>query len=215
MTKPTIDDLFAQVLSSLPSLNEEEQKVSIQLYHLLAQGNPVSPQQLTGSLQLPVERIRQILDSWWGIDYDDQGRVIGYWGLTLKPTQHRFDVADKTLYTWCAWDTLFIPGILNKSANITSTCPVTNQPITLKVSPKGIETVYPADAIVSFITPDVEKIKQNVVNSFCHYVYFFTGHEAGNTWCLNQPQTFLMPINDAFMLGQRVISAQYPNIGIT
>ena len=38
---------------------------------------------------------------------------------------HRFEVAGRTLYTWCAWDSLFLPQILGQEAEVESTCPLT------------------------------------------------------------------------------------------
>src|SRR3989442_9036358 len=40
---------------------------------------------------------------------DKQGRIIGFGGLAVREMPHRFKVDGRTLYTWCAWDSLFIP----------------------------------------------------------------------------------------------------------
>ena len=34
-------------------------------------------------------------------------------GLTLTSTTHSFEVRGQQLHTWCAWDTLFLPALLN------------------------------------------------------------------------------------------------------
>jgi hypothetical protein len=36
---------------------------------------------------------------------DQQGRVVAFSGLSLRPTAHRFEILVPPLHTWCAWDT--------------------------------------------------------------------------------------------------------------
>jgi len=66
--------------------------------------------------------------------------VTGFWGLSLHETTHCLEVSGKTLYGWCAWDTLFIPELLGSTARIISICPVTGKEIQLTVSSTGIES---------------------------------------------------------------------------
>src|SRR2546422_6561781 len=49
---------------------------------------------------------------------DDEGRVLGFGGLAAAPMHHRLEVDGRTLWTWCAWDSLFIPEILGKRARV-------------------------------------------------------------------------------------------------
>jgi alkylmercury lyase len=44
-----------------------------------------------------------------GTEWDDAGRLVGF-GLTAQPTNYRF-LGGKTLYTWCASDTILAVGI--------------------------------------------------------------------------------------------------------
>lgn len=48
---------------------------------------------------------------------DGEGRVLGFGGLTVAPMHHRFEVGGRILWTWCAWDSLFIPGTLGRQAS--------------------------------------------------------------------------------------------------
>ncbi len=48
-------------------------------------------------------------------------------------------------------------------AEVESTCPVTADPILLRVGPSGILAVYPDTTAVSFVTPEQAKLKENVV----------------------------------------------------
>src|SRR5207245_1750782 len=68
-----------------------------------------------------------------GVYLDERERVIGFWGLTIRPMAHRLLLDDRVLYAWCAWDTLFLPELIGKPAQVKSTCPTTGTPISLSV----------------------------------------------------------------------------------
>lgn len=52
----------------------------------------------------------------------DGDRLLGVYGLTLKPTQHRLTLRGSTFFTWCAFDIVGIPAALGESAEIASEC---------------------------------------------------------------------------------------------
>ncbi|HEY8767448.1 MAG TPA: organomercurial lyase [Dehalococcoidia bacterium] len=52
----------------------------------------------------------------------DGDRLLGVYGLTLKPTQHRLTLRGSTFFTWCAFDIVGIPAALGESAEIASVC---------------------------------------------------------------------------------------------
>jgi len=206
---PTLNDLVEALLPGFPSLNQEEQKVSVQVHRLLAQGHPLTHQDVADNLQIPLERIDSMLNSWWGIHYDDHNRIVAYWGLSLEPTRHRFEVNGQILYTWCAWDTLFLSEILQESVRVTSRCRSTNSSISLALNPNSVEKVSPKDTCISFLTPETVKVKESVVNYFCHYVNFFESPEIGLVWTKKHTGTFLLSVDDAYALGRNINAAQY------
>src|SRR5713226_7138541 len=73
--------LSATLIGLLPKLSEREQIISLGLYRLLAEGLPVSRQQVATALNLPVDVIKETLTQWWGVYYDGEERITGYWGL--------------------------------------------------------------------------------------------------------------------------------------
>ncbi|HWP48513.1 MAG TPA: alkylmercury lyase MerB [Candidatus Limnocylindrales bacterium] len=207
--KLDLEEIVALIRNSLPKLSAEEQKVFVQIYRLLAVGQPVPHDKKPQTLHVSNDVVNDILSRWWGIYYDEKDRIIGFWGLTLKPMSHRFEVNGHTLYTWCAWDSLFIPEIIQKTARVESTCPVTGAKIRLTVTPKDVKQLDPAGAVMSFITPEAAKIRENVIANFCHYVYFFSSAEAGTTWISKTPGTFLLSIDEAYYLGRKKNEFQF------
>jgi len=212
MERPHLNDLVEVLRPAFPYLNQEEQKVSVQIHRLLAQGRPLTSQHVADSLQLSVETVNEMLKQWWGIHYDDRDRIIGYWGLSLHPTQHRFEIDGQTLYTWCAWDTLFLPEILQTSARIESRRELGGANVRLLLNPNGLQSVQPSDAVMSFVVPETTKVRKNVVAHFCHYVFFFESRDAGLAWTEKHPGTFLLSIDEAYALGRKINAVQYPDI---
>jgi len=144
--------------------------------------------------------------------YDDDGRIVGYWGLALTEMAHRFIVNGQTLYTWCAWDSLFIPQILGKPARVESTCPVTGDKIRLTVAPDGVKELDPASAVMSFVRPEAGQIRENVILNFCHFVHFFSSAEAGSQWILEHKGNFILSIDEAYYLAQKKNEVQYKDV---
>ncbi len=181
------EERIKEFLGAFPSefmhLGPQEQLLSAGIYRLLARkAAPVSPVELADSLEMTADDVQAILAGWTGIFYDDHNCIIGYWGLTTKEMSHRFVVNGHTLYTWCAWDSLFIPRIIGRTARVESVDPVSNESVRLTVSPQGIEEVEPAGVCTSFMLPEADSLRVDVIRSFCHYVHFFASEETAEEW---------------------------------
>jgi alkylmercury lyase len=116
---------------------------------------------------------------------------------------HAVHVDGKRLWTWCAWDSLFIPAVLDTTARVDSICATTGEPVTATVGPNGVEQVSPAGAVISFLRRQ-GTFDHNVILSFCHHVLFFSSAEAGEQWIAGRPDAFLLSLEQAFELGRRV-----------
>ncbi len=208
-------DRIAQALDAFPdtflNLSRDEQQVSLAIYRLLATGEPAPPGAIAAEAGVAVERVGELLDRWIGVYRDAEGRVVGYWGLALSEMNHRLEVAGRTVYAWCAWDTLFIPALLGQTAAVTSKSPETGEAIHLTVSPEGASSAGGTDVYVSFLEPDEEKLAEDVIGAFCHYVFFFASLEEGQQWTTAHPGTYLLTLEQAFELGRRKNARQYPD----
>lgn len=204
-----LDSLATAVAMAVPDFDE---RVAFAVYRRLAEGSPAPAAGVAERGGVRTQRVEQLLTSWPGVFFDKEKNVIGFWGLTitkLSPT-HSLVVDGQILYAWCAWDTLFLPGILDATARVESVCPTTGQTISLLVSPDGVlETSHP-EAVVSFLTPE-QHFDADVIQSFCHFVHFFTSPAAGEAWTAEHPGTFLLSLEDAFELGRRVNALNFPS----
>ncbi|WP_151482142.1 organomercurial lyase MerB [Streptomyces albicerus] len=171
------------------------------LLTLLATGEPVTPDQLAAQAGRPVNAIREALADMPDTEYDTVGRIIGN-GLTHNPTPHRYQTGDRTLYAWCAMDTLVFPATIGHTAQVTSPCRATGEPVHLTVAPDGPTDVEPAGAVVSVVAPDAPT---SVRAAFCNQVHFFASADAAKDWLAEHPDAQVLPVADAYEVGRPII----------
>ncbi len=206
---PDLNKLATLFVDTFPQLSVDDQQLTLKLYQLLAEGKPVSRDRLAQALGRSTDTVIHTLSQWPGIFYDESERIVAFLGLSVNKTQHQLTVNGRTVYTWCAWDTLFIPELLNATVDISSTCGATGEGVRLTVSPSGIQAVEPGDVVVSFLIPDENELRENVTASFCHFVYFFRSREDGEAWVSEHDGTFLLSLEEAFTVGQKMNAARY------
>jgi alkylmercury lyase len=199
VTDSDISELADALNVANPFLDKGGRRLALAIYELLAEGRPVSIEEIAKRTDADPAWVGETLDDWTGVFRDDDGRVIAFWGLALPEMPHTFELNGRTLYTWCAWDPLFIAPLLGSDARVTSTCPVTGRTITLLVGPDGVRGVDPPEAVLSFLRPSAE-MREDVIESFCHYVLLFSSRDAAAVWIAEHPGTFVLALEEAFKL---------------
>jgi alkylmercury lyase len=206
---PTLEAYWQHLEPRLPHFLPEDQEVAVTLYRELAKGSAVDAAQLGRALGVSPAESQALLrrDSINDFIYaDDQGRVLGFGGLATASMHHQLEVDGRNLWTWCAWDSLFIPEILGRPARVTSPDPESSELVRLVVTPDGIEAAEPPNAVVSFVLPDVEVFSTsaaNVMAKFCHFIFFFSSRSSGERWAAKHSDTFLYSLDEAFELARR------------
>jgi alkylmercury lyase len=173
--------------------------VALALLRGLAEGAPVSVDELARRAGRSVADVDRRLSGWPNVERDEDGRVVAFAGLSLRPTPHVLKFGDRVLYTWCAWDALFLPELLGATAGVSSTCPATRRRISLTVTPDSIAEVTPCEAVVSIV---VLESTDDIRSTFCCNVMFFASASAGRTWLASRAQGALLTMEDAYELGR-------------
>jgi len=198
---PSVEQLAGALRGALPDLDSEEKRIALSTYRLLAAGRPVSTTQIAEHAALPQERVESALATWPAVFRDGDGRVVGFWGLTVaEMPPHEIEANGVRLWAWCAWDTLFLPEVLGADVRVRSSAP-TGEAVELLVAPDGVRSARPADLAVSFLRPD-GPFDNDVITSFCHFIHFFPSWTAGEQWVAEHPRTFLLSLKDAFHLAR-------------
>jgi alkylmercury lyase len=214
-SKLNLDELAASIVRCFPGLNLLEQRLSLDLYRLLADGLPIPRTALAERVEVSVEAVNHVLDGWPGVFSDGEGRIVGYWGLSIPGaynSPHTLRMNGRTLSAWCAWDTLFLPQLVGHTAEIESTGPGQTGIVQLTITPQQVERVEPAGAQMSVIVPDTQEMQKNVVTSFCHFVHFFPSRQAAESWTAKHAGTFLLSVHEAHVLARLKNEAQYRDV---
>ena len=135
--------------------------------------------------------------------------MIGFWGLAIPKMKHRFELDGARLHTWCAWDALFLPELLGKTARVESACATSGQSVRLTVSPAAVESADPVPLFVSFVAPDASRFEGDIIQRFCHYVHFVRSRDDGEAWVAKNPDTFLLTLDEAVELARLKNYAQF------
>jgi alkylmercury lyase len=184
------------------STTAEQFEIWLPLLRLLAEGKPVEPERLATVSHHSLKEIEALLHS-SGAEIDQEGKVLG-WGLTLVPTSHQFHLGEKTLYGWCALDTLLFPALLEVTAQVISSCPASGRTIRLTVTPESIVDLEPTSAVVSVRSPGEAIDRCNVREEICQQGHFFASREVAMTWPYLHPQAILLDVKDAAQLGREM-----------
>jgi alkylmercury lyase len=169
---------------------------------LLSEGEPVELEQLAAVSDLSVDAVRAALDQQASAERDEHGRLVGF-VLTLRPTAHRYITGGRTLYAWCATDTLMLPVILGRPATVESTCPQTRQPIRIELTPDAVERIDPQDTVLSAVRP--AGAFADVRASTCELGHFFSSRAAAAAWAAEHRDGYIHSVEEGFRLDRQVI----------
>lgn len=117
-----------------------------------------------------------IPETW--LERNANGELLGVGGLSRAPTPHAISFGGRTLYAWCAFDCMFLPGVLEVPLEVRSTCPVSGVEISLRISAEKVECVSPRDTVISFVTPDAAAVQRELRRVFCRHVRFLVSARA-------------------------------------
>jgi alkylmercury lyase len=175
------------------------------MIRLLAEGRPVALERLATEAGAPVETVESWLRAQPGTDWDDSGRLLGF-GLTQKPTRHRYIVDGRVLYTFCAADTLIFTPILGRPASIESSCPTTGQSVRVELTPNTVTSVFPTTAVVSQVNS--RGAVGDIRGTLCDHGYFFASSRAAEPWRGAHPDGDVRPVGEVFDIALRFCREQ-------
>ncbi len=174
-----------------------------ELVRLLAGGYPVTRERLASALQMTAEQVAEVLAGLADLEVDPSGNVVG-WGLTFISTPHRFRVQGQTFYTWCALDALIYPALLQVVASVESSCPVSDTPVTLSITPAGVHDLVPASAVVSVVIPGQGSACDGDRGSFCTQSLFFRSRRDALQWQASSHTARLLTVAEAYQVGRLI-----------
>lgn len=182
-------------------------RLIIEVLRSVENGKPVPPEQvkeMASNLKLTPDEATKFIDN--VTERDDDGNVVGTFGLSQKDYSHSFEVNGHVLSTWCAWDSLFLPALLKQTAKVESRCPQTKEKIYLTIAPDKVEKYEPTNAVVSIVLPKptegAPRSAGDIWMIFCSYVFYFVSAEAAIEWFKGKEyDPEILSIKDGHQLG--------------
>lgn len=165
------------LINLLPQLKKETRVLARLIYLELAKGKPVTFEQLENISGYPEAQLTTILDELNYLEYDHNQAIVAYRGITLTPTPYRIEIdflTEKTIvFSWCAFDALFLADLLQQNLTIFAECPSCHQAIKLTFVNNKNHNSAKYHHYMSFILPSRDNYNQDLVNSFCGYIHFY------------------------------------------
>lgn len=205
--------ILRHAIAARPTTRMLDRRFSFHLYRLLAAGHPVRREELATALDIQSRVVDDLLDTWLPlIELDEYRRVRGFRGLTLEPTPHQFEISNAVLYTWCAWDAVFLPQILGATATVQSSCPQSGQQIALTITPTGLAHAEPSTPLLSFPLTSLDEMRNDLRSTFCQRIFFFASPSSATAWRERNDRTVLATYDEAEDLGRRRNAALFGDI---
>ena len=200
MTKDEIIQSYRKVYDAIPQeALDLDLRVTISTIQALTNGKPVTLDQLAEIWGMPLEQVQAVLAGAAAAgqaEVDAQGDLVGA-VLSLNPTDHRISMGGKQLYAWCAYDALYAPGVVGKTAQISSRDPVTGEPISMTITPNGVAEVQPEGTVVSVVGGDTD-MKGGPESLRCSQMLFFGSRETAEQWLQGRAGVAILTVQEVF-----------------
>ncbi|MCG6537230.1 MAG: hypothetical protein L7F78_21595, partial [Syntrophales bacterium LBB04] len=107
-------------------LTADERVIRRAALHAILGGNAIDQGGLVSTTGFTLDKVCTLLENLSKrgliVVAPESGRVVGSWGLSLVPTDHRLLIRGRNLHTWCAIDAVGIPAGLGEDGSIISRC---------------------------------------------------------------------------------------------
>jgi alkylmercury lyase len=204
-TTDAVAEESAEVLARMPT-GEAMRRLVRPLVRLLVEGEPVTVGALATAAGLRHAEVEEALRGFPDAEWDDSGRLVGL-GLSLRPTQHEVTVAGRTLYTWCAFDTLLMAVLLERPLRISSPDHGSADTVEVEADGQRVIGVQPPTAVISMarIDPEVATV-EGIRTASCVNGHFFGAAEAAADWLADHPRGRILSVANAYEAARRMAS---------
>ena len=124
--------------------------------------------------------------------------------ISEAPTRHQVRFGDERFYTHCVVDTFALPTLQGKTADITSTDPVSGEELRFRVTPQGLEEEEESlsRAVVSVGAAACDA--GSGYTTCCPFINLFSSAENYEQWIKQHPGvvSVVLPLGDAVAMAQ-------------
>lgn len=211
MTDTRVEKMMTAMADQVLNYGPDASRLLVRILRGLAEGRPVTTDQvrhICNEVGMGAAEAEEFLRG--KTERDGEDAIIGIAGLSLNKHPHRFVVDGVRLSTWCAEDTLFLPYLLGKQAQVVSRSPVSGEIIRVRVGPEAVNEVVPPGAVISLVLVDPEQEEMSSVeaiwNVFCRHVHFFASREEAENWADGRDGIAVVTVEEGFAIGRELWS---------
>ena len=164
----------------------DDPPLALALVRLLARGKPVTDAVLAVAAGRAIDEVAAKLARWPSIERDPDDAVIGFSGVTLRPSDHSFELDHRHRQTRCAWDRLFLPGMLGATARARPDLSGVRRRFQLAVAPDRDEYTAAPEIHVCF-PPLASTNTADITGTFCSHVRFLSAPTRHTRGCRRIP----------------------------
>ncbi len=213
-----IFDAYRKAIATIPQdAYELDLRVTIQTMQALAEGEPVPAERLAEIWGFPVDQVQTILaqaKNRGQVELDDEGNVIGA-NVSFVPTNHAVQVENVGLYAWCAWDAIYLPGVLGKPAQVKSQDPISGETISMTITPGGVTELHPSGALASVVSPDVNIAgPAGPESQKCTQMLFFASNQTAEKWVKDHPGVTILPVEVVYQMADEFMIRPAKRLGL-
>jgi alkylmercury lyase len=121
-------------------------------FHAILNGEAIDRSGLAAVTGFDPDKVDLLLDGLAGrglaVVDPANGRIVGCWGLSLIPNDHRLSIRRREIFTWCALDAVGIPAGLGEDAGIVSRCRQCGVTVSVEMVAGQVRRAEPANVRV-------------------------------------------------------------------
>src|SRR2546425_11744874 len=164
----TVNRYADAIAQAMPPLTARQLELALATYRAMLAGKPAEIEAIATDAGWDITEAANQIADWPGVYLDEAKRVIGFWGLTVKPiSTYLVTTESGSSWAWCALDPLFILPLVEERGTVVARSEVTGTPVELDVAPDRTNSLSPGgDVYVSFLVPS-EPFTSDVRLTFC------------------------------------------------
>lgn len=175
-------------------------------FSLLARGAPVGVSEIAdaagGDEREVEEALRQARCA-----LNENGRLVDLFGMTLAPTCHRLEINGKAVFSCCALWAHVIPRLVDRMVLVESVDPLSRQIVRLEITPGGVQSVDPGNAVATMAEADAASIEQDVGSAFCRHVRHFASPDSARRFAAASPVCSAVDVGELHEIAGKLYEA--------
>lgn len=157
--------------------------------------------------QLPMRRLKRLVKKRPPVHFDEEHRVDGVSGLTLRQTPHKIEGTEHPSYALSGWEALQVPFLMGSETHISSVCKSSGRKLSFTIGPMGYETKH-EEVYLSFLPPD--QWSHGHLYDSSSWSHFLDGAEAAEDYLEKNSDHLAIPLAKAYQFSRGVFAGLYP-----